>query len=96
MVKSAFANCTALTDVDLSHIYALGEQAFKGCTGISSVNLTTLRNAWKEVFMDCSNLTTFISGNYTKLSEGMFKKIVALQVLIFIRIEFQQLLLEKL
>ena len=71
--KSAFANCTALTDVDLSHIYALGEQAFKGCTGISSVNLTTLRNAWKEVFMDCSNLTTFISGNYTKLSEGMFK-----------------------
>ena len=71
--SNAFALCTSLANVDLSHIYALGEQAFKGCVALTSVNITSLRNAWKEVFIDCTNLTSFVSGNFTKLSEGMFK-----------------------
>lgn len=80
----AFDGCTALEQFDFSKIYALGEQAFKGCTGLTSVNLTTLRNAWPEVFMDCTNLTGFISGRFTKLSEGMFKNTGLTEVSLYV------------
>ncbi len=81
---NAFSGCTALEQFDFSKIYALGKQAFKGCTGLTSVNLTTLRNAWPEVFMDCTNLTGFISGKFTKLSEGMFKNTGLTNVSIYV------------
>lgn len=76
----AFADCTALETLDLSHVselvtpyYTWGSQ-FSGCTGLTSVNLGNLITSIPEdVFYNCRALTsvTFPS-QVTSLDENSF------------------------
>lgn len=68
-----FDGCEQLNNIDLSGIYAIGEYAFKDCTSLEYVNLTTLRNVGKGAFINCTNLQNIDSGEFTNLSEEMFK-----------------------
>ncbi len=59
--KEAFANCTSLTDLDLSstNITAIGNQAFANCTSISSLGLSglALESLGDSAFYNCTSIT---------------------------------------
>ena len=56
---AAFAGCTGLTSVTISHgVKSIGENAFSGCEGLTSVDIgKDVVNIGKDAFYGCENVT---------------------------------------
>lgn len=52
-----FANCPALTSVDLSNCTSIGNAAFQNCSALTSVDLSNCESIGKQAFDVCRNLT---------------------------------------
>ena len=67
--KGTFANCTELTNVDLSkcaNLESINEDAFYNCSGLTKLDLsncTKLSTIEEPAFTNCTNLTEVIIGN---------------------------------
>lgn len=68
----AFADCGALSAIELGGVYAIGERAFFNCTSLAAADLSSLRNSGKEIFRNTSALKRLKLDDATILSYGMF------------------------
>lgn len=69
---NCFANCKALDNVDLSHVYAIGARAFDGCESLSYADLSSLRNTGREAFRSCTSMESVKLTENTKLAYAVF------------------------
>lgn len=84
--SSAFAYCTALTEVDLPNVTELRAMAFLNCKSLESVNLpelTTLGNTVESIasrlFENCTSLRSISLPKLTILTQAIFRGCTALE-----------------
>lgn len=78
--KSAFENCTKLTDIENSgRLTTAYDSAFAGCTSLKSIDITELRVTGREVFRGCTALETVNTSEYTNIGESMFEGCTSLR-----------------
>ena len=82
--KSAFSNCTTLTNIDLSGctgLTSIGSEAFEYCTSLTSLDLsgTKISTLPSFVFQGCTNLTTVsLPEDLVEIKQAAFYKCTSL------------------
>ena len=76
---AVFANCTALKDIDLGHVFNLGSNAFEGCTSLKKAIVPNVESIHADTFNGCTSLSRVeLSPNLTNISERAFKNCTSL------------------
>ena len=77
--ESAFANCTALTSLNLSKATSIAKNAFWACTALQTADISKMTSTNASLFYGCTSLkdVTF-SGTLTTLPANCFEKCTAL------------------
>jgi hypothetical protein len=55
---NVFTTCRKLANVDLAHVYAIGEGAFAWCSALTAVDLSNLQSIGDMAFFHCENLAS--------------------------------------
>jgi len=86
----AFADCTRLTDVDISSVSTFGKSAFSGCTSLKSVTIgENTTSIPKKAFELCASLTAVNGFAYvTEILDESFSGCVSLDSIDFSNIKF--------
>ena len=78
--KSAFENCTSLTEIENSgRLTTAYDSAFAGCTSLKSIDISELRVTGREVFRGCTSLETVDTSSFTNIGESMFEGCTSLR-----------------
>lgn len=71
---TAFANCTALTDVSFPNVTLLGHGAFLNCSGLTDVDFPSITSISESAFSGCSKLSKIaIPASVTTIYKDAFK-----------------------
>jgi len=84
--NSAFAYCTCLDYIDLSHVQTIGSYVFDGCVALNTQTMPDIQTIGQCAFRNCSNLNgnnvygLFIGHQATTIGNNAFEGCVLLDI----------------